>query len=55
MVQKKKMKFVGDSERIFPGYGQFKPGDEVEYDETLLSTGLFDEKKGKLLEKDGDR
>ena len=52
MVQKKKLKFVGDSERIFPGYGQFKPGDEVDFNESLLSTGLFrviDRKK-----KDGD-
>lgn len=35
------MKYIGEEERIFPQYGVFKPGDEVEYNETLLSTGLF--------------
>jgi hypothetical protein len=46
-----KMKYIGEEERIFPNYGVYKPGDEVESDETLLSTGLFvkstnDEKAG---------
>lgn len=41
MGNKKKMEYIGEDERIFPGFGQFKPGDEVEHDETLLSTGLF--------------
>lgn len=36
-----KMKYIGEEERIFPRYGVFKPGDEVESDETLLSTGFF--------------
>jgi hypothetical protein len=41
MANKKKIVYIGEGERIFPGFGQFKPGDEVEHDETLLSTGLF--------------
>jgi hypothetical protein len=44
MSKKKKIKYIGEEERIFPQYGQFKPGDEVEFNETLLSTGLFVEK-----------
>jgi hypothetical protein len=40
-----KMKYIGEEERIFPNYGVYKPGDEVESDETLLSTGLFVESK----------
>jgi hypothetical protein len=43
-----KMKYIGEEERIFPNYGVYKPGDEVESDETLLSTGLFVEVKEKL-------
>lgn len=45
MTKKKKLKYIGEEERIIPQYGQFKPGDEVSYNETLLSTGLFIEKK----------
>lgn len=43
------MKYIGEDEREFPNYGVFKPGDEVEFNETLFSTGLFlktDEKVG---------
>lgn len=43
MSKKKKMKYIGEEERIFPQHGQFKPGDEVDHNETLLSTGLFTE------------
>lgn len=48
-----KIKYTGEEERIFPNYGVFKPGDEVESNETLLSTGLFVEVK-KNLKKDGE-
>jgi hypothetical protein len=43
MTKKKKIMYIGEGERIIPQYGQFKPGDEVEFNETLLSTGLFSE------------
>lgn len=51
-MAKKKIEYIGKEERIFPGFGLFTPGDEVDHDESLLSTGLFrmiDRKK-----KDGD-
>jgi hypothetical protein len=38
----KKMKYIGEEPREIPQYGVFKPGDEVEYNETLFNTGLFD-------------
>jgi hypothetical protein len=53
MANKKKMEYIGEDERIFPGFGQFKPGDEVDHDEILLSTGLF-RMKTKKEQKDGD-
>jgi hypothetical protein len=37
--------FIGENEKEIPNYGVFNPGDEVEDNETLLSTGLFNEKK----------
>jgi hypothetical protein len=46
-VKPMKMKYVGEEERFFPNYGVFKPGDEVEFNETLLSTGFFVELKNK--------
>lgn len=51
------MIYIGEEERIFPQYGVFKPGEEADYDETLHSTGLFDDKKAKKEKsekKDGD-
>lgn len=36
------MKFIGDEEKWIPGYGIFKPGDSVEYNENLFSTGYFE-------------
>jgi hypothetical protein len=53
MANKKKIVYIGTGERIIPGFGQFKPGDEVEHDETLLSTGLFRVKNQKD-KKDGE-
>lgn len=52
-MKKKKMKYIGDEERIFPQLGVFKPGDEVDFNEELLLTGLFIEKKTKS-EKEGE-
>jgi hypothetical protein len=37
----KKMIYTGDEPREIPGFGVYKPGDEVEYDEILHGTGLF--------------
>lgn len=39
-----KLVYIGEDEKEIPQYGVYKPGDEVEFDETLLSTGLFSEK-----------
>lgn len=50
-MKEKKLIYIGKEERIFPRLGVFKPGDEVDYNEALLSTGLFREKK----EKEGDK
>jgi hypothetical protein len=49
----KKMTYIGEEEREIPQHGVFKPGDIVEYNETLYETGLFDvvEKK----KKEGDK
>jgi hypothetical protein len=49
----KKMKYIGEEEREIPQFGVFKPGDEVDFDESLHNTGLFDviEKK----KKEGDK
>jgi hypothetical protein len=48
-----KMKYNGTEERQVPGYGLYKPGDEVEYEETLFNTGLFDSIK-ESKKKEGD-
>jgi hypothetical protein len=50
---KKKLVYKGENEKEIPRFGVFKPGDEVDFDESLLSTGLFSEKK-KNERKDGD-
>jgi hypothetical protein len=47
------MKYIGDEERIVPQYGVFKPGDVVDYDESLHSTGLFSVNK-QPQKKDGE-
>jgi hypothetical protein len=39
-----KLIFIGEDEKEIPQFGVYKPGDEVDFDETLLSTGLFSEK-----------
>jgi hypothetical protein len=51
----KKMRYIGEEEREIPQHGLFKPGDEVEYNETLHDTGLFDVLKDKKKEKEGDK
>lgn len=48
------MKYIGDEEREIPQYGVYKPGDEVEFNKTLLSTGLFREMKNSKTEKAGE-
>lgn len=53
MKKKKKLKYIGEEERIFPRHGVFKPGDEVDFKEELLSTGLFSVSTIKT-EKEGD-
>ncbi len=50
MAKKKKLIFTGEYEKIIPNFGVYKPGDEVDFDKSLLETGLFREK----TEKDGD-
>lgn len=52
-----KMKYKGTEEREIPGYGLYKPGEVVEYDDTLLSTGLFEgiPEKKMIVEKEGDK
>lgn len=37
----KKMKYIGEEEREVPQYGVYKPGDVVDYEESLHDTGLF--------------
>lgn len=36
------MRYIGDTEREFVGFGVFKPGDKTEYNETLFLTGYFE-------------
>jgi hypothetical protein len=43
----KKLKFKGEEPREFPQFGLYKPGDVVEYSETLKQTGLFTVVKSK--------
>lgn len=35
------MVFISDVEKWIPGFGHFKPGDKVEFNDELFSTGLF--------------
>lgn len=49
----KKMEYIREEEREVPGYGVYKPGDVVPYDEDLHSTGLFHVIERK--EKEGDK
>lgn len=46
------MEYIGEDERVITQYGLFKPGDVVDYDKSLHSTGFFrvEDKK-----KDGDK
>ncbi|MDC3414267.1 hypothetical protein [Terrihalobacillus insolitus] len=46
-----KMTYDKQEKRQVPGYGVFKSGDKVEFDENLYNTGLF--KKDK--KKEGDK
>jgi hypothetical protein len=39
-----KLVYIGEVEKEIPQFGVYKPGDEVEFNETLLSTGLFSQK-----------
>ncbi|MEW6424978.1 MAG: hypothetical protein AB1523_09590 [Bacillota bacterium] len=53
-----KLKFIGDYEKFFPGFGIYKPGQSVEVDDEkakeLLSTGSFQEARQAQTKKDGD-
>lgn len=49
------MKYIGNEVREFPRFGVFKPGDEVDYNENLLKTGLFEEIKTKPSQKEGEK
>jgi hypothetical protein len=51
----KTMKYSGEEEREIPRYGVFKPGDVVEYNESLHGTGLFRVGSKKNDKKDGDK
>lgn len=48
------MKYIGEEERIVPQHGLFKPGDVVDYNQSLHSTGLF-RLEDKIKKKDGDK
>jgi hypothetical protein len=48
----KKLVYIHEEEREIPGYGVYKTGDVVDYDETLIATGLFEVKEKK---KEGDK
>lgn len=37
--------YIGETEKEIPNYGLFKPGDEVEFNQTLFETGLFKQKE----------
>jgi hypothetical protein len=39
-----KLVYIGEVEKEIVGFGVFKPGDEVDFDETLFATGLFEKK-----------
>lgn len=50
----KKITYIGDEPREIPGYGVYKPGDELEYNETLHDTGLFRVIEKKSARKEGE-
>ena len=39
------MIYIGEIEKEIVGFGVFKPGDKIEFDETLFATGLFSMKE----------
>jgi hypothetical protein len=39
-----KLIYIGEEEKEIVNFGVYKPGDEVDFDEILLSTGLFSQK-----------
>jgi hypothetical protein len=43
----KQLKFKGEESREIPQFGIYKPGDVVEYSESLKQTGLFSVVKSK--------
>jgi hypothetical protein len=43
------LKYIGDIEKEIVGFGIFKPGDEVDYNETLYATGLFSKKENEKV------
>jgi hypothetical protein len=51
----KKITYIGDEEREIPQHGLYKPGDVVDFDETLHATGLFDVIEKKSKEKEGEK
>jgi hypothetical protein len=36
------MKYIGEVEKIITGFGVFKPGDTIEFNDILFATGLFE-------------
>lgn len=50
----KRMTYTGDEEREVPGIGVFKPGDEVDFSETLQATGLFTVNDRKQKQKEAE-
>lgn len=46
------MKYIGEEEREFPQHGVFKPGEVVDFNKSLHSTGFFDEVKTRKSNKE---
>lgn len=40
------MKYIGEVVKEIPGFGVYKPGDEIEFNDILFSTGLFEKVEG---------
>jgi hypothetical protein len=54
-MSSKKMKYIGQEEREIAQFGVFKPGDVVEYDESLHDTGLFRVVRSSKEQKEGEK
>lgn len=46
------MKYNGEEEREIPQHGVFKPGEVVDFNESLHDTGLFDVVKNRKSNKE---